>query len=51
MREHRLEVADVFQAYQKEFLQRWGHVLSQQQRKTLRDIGLCRTAALGGHLE
>jgi Putative transposase/Transposase zinc-binding domain len=51
VREHRLEVADVFQAYQKEFLQRWGHVLSQQQRKTLRDIGLCRTAALGGHLE
>ena len=26
MRQHRLEVADVFHAHQKEFLQRWGHV-------------------------
>jgi hypothetical protein len=51
MREHRLEVADVFHAHQNEFLQRWGHVLSDQQRKVLRDIGRCRTAALGAHLE
>ncbi len=36
---------------EKEFLQRWGHVVSDQQRKVLRDIGLCRTAALGTHLE
>ncbi len=48
---HRLEVADVFHAHQQEFLQRWGHALSDQQRKVLRDIGLCRTAALGTHLE
>src|SRR5271167_2936392 len=48
---HRLEVADVFHAHQNQFLQRWGHVLSDQQRKVLRDIGLCRTAALGTHLE
>ncbi len=48
---HRLEVADVFHAHQHEFLQRWGHALSDQQRKVLRDIGLCRTAALGTHLE
>jgi len=48
---HRLEVADVFHAYQDRFLQRWGHALSDQQRKVLRDIGLCRTAALGTHLE
>ena len=51
MTEHRLEVADVLHAYQHEFLQRWGHVLSDQRRKVLRDIGLCRTAALGTHLE
>ena len=51
MRGHRLEVADVFHAHQNEFLQRWGHALSDQQRKVLRDIGLCRTAALGTHLE
>ena len=48
---HRLEVADVFRAHQEQFLQRWGHALSDQQRKVLRDIGLCRTAALGTHLE
>jgi putative transposase/transposase-like zinc-binding protein len=48
---HRLEVADVFHAHEDEFLQRWGHALSDQQRKVLRDIGLCRTAALGTHLE
>ena len=51
MREHRLEVADVLHAHQQEFLKRWGQVVSRQQRKALRDIGLCRTAALGGHLE
>lgn len=48
---HRLEVADVFHAHQQEFLQCWGHVVSRQQRKVLRNIGLCRTAALGTHLE
>ena len=51
MSEHRLEVADVFHAHENQFLQRWGHVLSDQQRKVLRDIGRCRTAALGTHLE
>lgn len=51
MRRHRLEVADVLHAHQQEFLARWGHVLSRQQRKAMRDIGLCRTAALGGHLQ
>jgi Putative transposase/Transposase zinc-binding domain len=48
---HRLEVADVFRAHQEQFLQRWGYALSEPQRKVLRDIGLCRTAALGTHLE
>ena len=51
MTEHRLEVADVFHAHENEFLHRWGHTVSDQQRKVLRDIGLCRTAALGTHLE
>src|SRR3974390_1446923 len=48
---HRLEVADVFRAHNEQFLQRWGRALSDQHRKVLRDIGLCRTAALGTHLE
>ena len=51
MREHRLEVADVIRQYGDEFLKQWGHTLSQQQRKALYDIGVCRTAALGGHVE
>ena len=51
MRSHRLEVADVFHAHQKQFLQPWGPVISRQQHKALRDIGLCRTAALGAHLQ
>jgi hypothetical protein len=51
VREHRLEVADVFRQFGEAFLQRWGHTVSPQQRKALRDIGACRTAALGGHLE
>jgi hypothetical protein len=48
---HRLEVADVFRAHQEQFLRRWGGVLSDPQRRVLRDIGLCRTAELGTHLE
>ena len=51
MTKHRLEVADVFRQYGEAFLKRWGHIVSPQQRKALRDIGACRTAALGGHLE
>jgi hypothetical protein len=49
--EHRLEVADVFRQYGDAFLKRWGHTVSPQQRKALRDISACRTAALGGHIE
>ncbi len=51
MTEPRLEVADVFRQHGQEFLDRWGEVLSRLQRKALRDISACRTAALGTHLE
>lgn len=51
MRERRLEVADVFREHGEEFLAQWGHTVSPQQRKALHDIGACRTAALGGHVE
>ena len=51
MNEHRLEVADVFRQHGEEFLKRWGNIVSPQQRKALRDIGACRTAILGGHVE
>ena len=51
MREYRLEVADVFRTYEKEFFAQWGHVLGPHQRKALEAIRDCRTAALGGHVE
>ena len=51
MKNHRLELADVFRSHQKDFLARWNHVLSRQHRRALKDIQNCRTAALGGHLQ
>jgi predicted Zn-ribbon and HTH transcriptional regulator len=51
MTEHRLELADIFRAHQKDFLTRWNPVLSREQRRALRDIRDCRTAVLGGHLQ
>ena len=51
MREQRLEVADVFHQHGQEFLNRWGDVLSPQQRKVFRDISACRTAALGTQVQ
>jgi hypothetical protein len=47
---HRPELADIFRTHQNDFLARWNPVLSREQRKALRDIRDCRTAALGGHL-
>ena len=46
-----LEVAEVFRRHGERFLNRWGHTVSPPQRQALHDIRLCRTAALGGHLE
>jgi hypothetical protein len=51
MKQHRLELADVLRSHQKDFLARWNHVLSRPQRRALKDIRDCRTAALGGHLQ
>jgi len=46
---HALEVADIFRARGEEF--RAAHRLTAQQRRAMRSIETCRTAALGGHLE
>jgi Putative transposase/Transposase zinc-binding domain len=43
-------MADVVRTHQDEFLARWNPLLSREQKKALRDIRDCRTAALGGHL-
>jgi hypothetical protein len=46
-----LEVAEVIRQYGEAFLERHGSGLSTTQRKALRDLAVCRTAALGGHVE
>lgn len=45
----RLEVADVVRSHGDAY--RRQHVLTPEQSRTLRAIELCRTAALGGHLD
>ena len=46
-----VEVADVIREYGAAFLAKHGGWLTSTQKKALRDLGRCRTAALGGHLE
>jgi hypothetical protein len=46
-----LEVADVIRSHGEAFLQKYGGHLTATQKKALRDLALCRTAALGGHVE
>ena len=46
-----LEVGDIFRQHGPEFLAAWGEQLSVAQRRAVRDLAQCRTAALGGHVE
>jgi hypothetical protein len=46
-----LDVGDIFRKYTPAFLDRYDGVLSTDQRRVLKDLALCRTAALGGHVE
>ena len=46
-----LEVADIIRAHGEEFRQAHATTLSSGQKRVLRAIETCRTAALGGHLE
>jgi hypothetical protein len=45
------ELADIVRAYTPAFLGAYGDTTSPEQRRVLRDLARCRTAALGGHLE
>jgi hypothetical protein len=45
-----LEVADILRQHGQAFLARHGGVLTAAQRRALRDLAVCRTAALGGHI-
>lgn len=49
MTSHRLEVADVFREHGGSYVAENG--ISLDQRRVLRDIAACRTAALGGHVK
>lgn len=51
MNGHRLEVADVFRKFEHEFRESLGASLSGEQKRALRAIQLCRTSALGGHVD
>ena len=46
-----LEVSDIVRAHGDEFRRAHADSLSPRQKRALRNIELCRTAALGGHLE
>jgi hypothetical protein len=46
-----LEVADVFRRYGEAFREHHGASLSTAQRHVMSAIEMCRTAALGGHIE
>jgi hypothetical protein len=47
----KLEVADVFRRYGAAYREQHGASMSTVQRRVMSAIELCRTAALGGHLE
>jgi Putative transposase/Transposase zinc-binding domain len=46
----RLTVAEVIRSCLDEFLERYGQGLTPEQRRALKDLTSCRTAALGGHI-
>ena len=45
------EVADIFRRYGEAYRQKFGASLSTAQRRVMTAIEVCRTAALGGHIE
>jgi hypothetical protein len=43
-------VAEIIRSCLDEFLEKYGSKLTPEQRRTLKDLASCRTAALGGHV-
>ena len=50
MNRPKLEVGDVFRRYGEAYREQHSPSLSTAQRRVMRAIELCRTAALGSHL-
>jgi hypothetical protein len=50
MTRSRPTVADVIRSCLDEFLEKYGSELTPEQRRALKDMACCRTAALGGHV-
>src|SRR6266849_6658553 len=46
-----LELGDIFRLHGPAYFTTFGDSLSREQRKALRAIAVCRTAALGGHVD
>jgi hypothetical protein len=46
-----LELGDIFRLHGPAYLATFGESLSHEQKKALRAIAICRTAALGGHVD
>jgi Putative transposase/Transposase zinc-binding domain len=46
-----LELADVLRAHGQQLLDRYAGQLTAGQRRVVKELALCRTAALGGHVE
>jgi Putative transposase/Transposase zinc-binding domain len=51
MRAPALELGDIFRRHGPAYLTTFGDALSYEQKQALRAIAVCRTAALGGHVE
>jgi len=51
MTRRRLEVADVFRMHRENYCDRYGPQTSAAQWRVMRAIEICRTAALGGHVD
>ena len=51
MKASALELGDIFRLHGPAYLTRFGDSLSHEQKKALRAIAVCRTAALGGHVD
>jgi hypothetical protein len=46
-----LELADIFRRHGEEYRTKYGSHMSPEQHRVMRAIAICRTAALGGHVD